>query len=124
MHQIVDSQPTRDIHTSGRAKAPAERELYSQRCELLDELRRAIPDTAIHTSQVKRHRNEEADLLTKHVVLAPTSDGHQIDAVALAKLHRLFLIRFRQPMQLYCESTHRQMPERALLQSCADTRTV
>ena len=100
VHQIVDSAPTRDVHTNGRAKAPAERELYAQRCELLDTLRLKRPDMAIHTSQVKRHRNEEADLLTKHVVLAPTTEGHPPETKALAELHHLFARRFGQPMQL------------------------
>ena len=49
---------------------------------------------------MRREFNQEADLLTKRVIMQPTPEGHLPEHAALADLHHMFELRFQQPMRL------------------------
>ena len=94
---ISDSTSASAICMGARSRGAAERELYAQRCTLLDSVAEESPDVAILTHAVRRGRNEEADLLTKRIVFK-NKDGYEHEPAAARMLEELFEARFGRPM--------------------------
>ena len=94
---ISDSTSASAICMGARSRGAAERELYAQRCVLLDSIARESPDAAILTHAVRRGRNEESDLLTKRVVFKD-KDGYKHEPKATRQLEALLEARFGRPM--------------------------
>ena len=97
---ISDSTSATGICMGSRARAAAERELYAQRCEALDRIMAQNPDLAIMTHAVRRERNQEADLTTKHVVLVASTDGHPREPKAEQDLQAMLDTRFGRTMYI------------------------